>query len=470
MKYLTDIVSSVNQAMLSRWLHVYSTKQYLAPVQRIKLFQFLLGKTDFNKPSPASFSMLKKRVREDMYDFILTESPAHLYKTKPGQIELKVKKAVIVIEFLASKMALLECERSIKEHLKLAEEHELYEQVVQLLHLHRGIHVYKEHDYLLEEGSRKIRCFQEKRDLLYLAKEEFYKATREGMFKDISSLKTYHVHLQNLQSYHHNSSSNRIGLMYYILLSRHHDNQKEYEQALEAAMQVKALVHQSKGLQTNANFSRSFSDISRFQLLLGDLESSLSSAKQALNYANPNYQSGLMSAEQMFRLSIYRHDVSAAEKYLNLGLNHKAVRKNLAHSAKWSYYEVCCLFSKGRFLAAQNVLKLYVDKHGVSFDKEGWAFGVRLMHVMILIELRLFDKSALEIRNLHHQLKDVDDLSSRSLSIVHILDCLCKQHFEFKKSENLSQCFVRLQNEKWNPLSFELINFSEWLESKLISN
>jgi hypothetical protein len=467
MKYLTDIVSSVNQTMLKRWLHVYSTKQYLAPVQRIKLFQFLLGKTDFDKPSPASFSMLKKRVREDMYDFILTESPAHLYKTKPGQIELKVKKAVIVIEFLASKMALLECERSIKEHLKLAEEHELYEQVVQLLQLHRGIHVYKEHDYLLEEGSRKIRCFQEKRDLLYLAKEEFYKATREGMFKDTSSLKTYHVHLQKLKECHLRSSSSRVGLMYYVLLSRYHDQQKEYEQALQASLQVKELVHRSKGLQTNANYSRAYADLSRFYLLVEDMEASVSSAELAFQYANIKFQSGLMSIEQMFRLSLYTGELVASEKYLNMGVNHRKVQGDVSHRAKWSFYEVCFLFANKKYRAALKVMELYLEKHGVSFDKEGWAFGVRLMHVMILIELRLFDKSALEIRNLHHQLKDVDNLSSRSLSIVRILDCLCKNHFEFKKSESLSQCFVKLQNEKWNPLSFELINFTAWLESKL---
>lgn len=467
MKYLSDIIDNLNSKIVDDLWRRYQLKKYLKASRRELLLKSVLEKKAFLPASSSSFSHLKKKLKSDLYNTILSQPEGSIYKTHFAEVELKVKKALLVIEILYSKGAYLEAEKSLFEHLKIAKHYELFDQQLQFLEFIIDMKVFAEKGFDLEAHYKKQMAVRELQEKFLSSKKLYYLALKEVHFKDSVSSKRIKRYLFELKNLFEQTASVRIGFNYRLVELSFYNNNKQYKEALETANELKGLIYSSKILSSNANKSRVYSEIARLQMIFQDFEQSKKNTLDSLKYANKKSQSGLMSVEAMFKLSLFTNDLTASATYLYEGLKHKMVKKDVSYRAKWSYYEACQLFAEKKFTAANNVLRLYLEKHGVAFDKKGWAFGVRLLHLMLLINLKDFDKAALEIRNLHYQLKTVKKLPKRSELIIGVLDCAKKEHFEFKKSDGLGQCFLELQKEKWDPLSFELINFTEWLEAKI---
>lgn len=467
MKYLSDIVSNLNQKIVDGLWMYYQSKKYLKADTRQSLLKAIVEKKDFHPSSSSSLSHLKRKLKSDLYNTILSQSEESIYKTHFAQLELKVKKAIVVIEVLAAKGAFLEAVRSINEQLKLAEKYELYEQQVQFLELQIDLLAFSRKSFDLRGAFEKLSAAQGLRDKLLQAKKENYLALLEEHYKDTSNEENICKHLSRLKQLSEETKSVRIEMIYRLVLMRYHDNQKDYEKALSAAISMQGLIVNSKILSSNANISRICSEIARFQMIFQEFEESKKYTLESLRYANVKSQSGLMSIETVFKLSLFTNELHMASEYLSKGIHHEKVKRDVSFRAKWSYFEACQLFAEKKFIAAQSVLKIYLEKHGVAFDQEGWAFGVRLIYIMILIELKDVDKADLEIRNMHYQLKEVEELVKRTEIILNTLDYIKKNDFEFKTTERLKQFVFELKEGNWDPLSFELINFTEWLEGKM---
>lgn len=467
MKRLTDIIENLPSDIIKKTLTYYKGRSKEKTAKRIELLEAVLNGREVGRTSSGSFSHLKRRVRIDILNVLLQQSPDRIYKNLFAQTEVKVNKRIILAKILANFGLYSEAEKMLSDCLILAERFELVDECVRILELERSLFAFRDKSYNHFDRLELIKTYRIIQNDYHKACDAYYSALIDETFLDTSENLNIRKHLIELEKVFQKTSMVRVGLMYYVASIRYHDNKKDYAKALSLSLEVKGLVCENEIVGSRTNTSRINGEIAQYYLFFKEFEKSKRAAFLSYKYSSPKSQARLMAIESLFKCSFFMLNLNEGREELLKALDHPIVINNIAYRAKWSYFEACQLFYEKSYKASLSVLNLYVEKHGVSFDKEGWAFGVRLLKLLNLIEIEKISEFEKSLRNLKEFLSGTE-LNSRGQLILKALSYV-KNDLFFTKKDKAFEILRSLQGKdcEWDPLSFELVNFTLWFEHRL---
>lgn len=141
-------------------------------------------------------------------------------------------------------------------------------------------------------------------------------------------------------------------------------------------------------------------------------------------------------------------------------------------TGKRRYLKACTLFMQGKFHEALSIVS---ETNEIKNDAAGWNIGIRLLHILCLIELEELDDAVRKIDNLrkytrHNEKGPIG--SKRVYLICQLLGTLERRSFDFKSLYTEQQAlvdqlrFIHTSETRWQVKSFELIPFQDWLFAK----
>jgi hypothetical protein len=464
---MTGLIKKLPYEIIDQTIIFYRSKKKQKALSRIALLESYLKGGNVEKVSSSSFSHLNRRVRRDLYNTMMLQNENWLYKDLFAQNELKVNRAIIISKFLVTLGLYSDAKSLMSKSLVLAKKYELLDEHIRLMEMERAFFAFRDKSFNHERLLEELRLTRFLRDDFVKASDAYYLALVDKNFFDKAVKDRIYKQLLVLKEIYFRTSLSRVGLMYYIVSIRYYDNIKQYSKAFSLALEAKELITQSVVLSSKANISRIYGELAQYYLMFKDYEMSKESALLSYEYSNSKRQSGLMAIESLFKVALFTDRYDDSREVLSQGLKHPIVKKNIAFRARWSYYEACQLFSEKKYIAVKRVIRIHLEKKGVSFDKEGWGFGVRLLEVMSSFEQQKISEFEKSLRNLKDSLIG-NEISARAKCILKSLECLKEDKLLTNKSRFLEMIDqLKRPEAKWDPLCFELINFTAWLEGKL---
>jgi hypothetical protein len=173
----------------------------------------------------------------------------------------------------------------------------------------------------------------------------------------------------------------------------------------------------------------------------------------------------------LFLISLHAEHYEKAFFYLQEGFEY-VIKEDIEYiDQMWTLFEISYWFKSGKLGRAESQLKK-MDLGELRKDKQGWAIGLYYMDVLISLEQNDTDKAAYKLARFERYLSSLEKKPKRMLGVVKVLDSLLKYGMDFQAAaQKREKLFAHIQEGKgeyfWNPLAYELVEFSHWFNSKL---
>jgi hypothetical protein len=182
-----------------------------------------------------------------------------------------------------------------------------------------------------------------------------------------------------------------------------------------------------------------------------------------------------IAREHEFYACFYDKDYEQAGLLATELLNGSLTETGFFRLAKYEYLYANVLFKNAQYKEALQILQ---KNQEILKDKSGWNIGVRVLTIMSLIKLGHVDSAALNIENFRKHLERSSKelkIRDREKSILKLLQYMEKEGFMFdniKQVDNVNAAINKLKEhtkeQRWEPMSQELIPFHEWVESEMM--
>lgn len=248
--------------------------------------------------------------------------------------------------------------------------------------------------------------------------------------------------------------------------------QLEYYQMLRDFSKGRELCHNIIEIFENSLIATSVMKGSGYLQLANNylLEHDFKTAIKYCNLAEKYFKKGLLNhistLEVLFLAKFHSADYQAAFEIVDLVKNYPALYNNHINPAKWEYFRSTAMFMSGDFKGAYmnlpNSSKLYEDK-------EGWAIGLRILTIILLIKRELFSIADSEIDNLRRQISKVklsQLITKRTLLICKLMYQLPKSDYDWNKvcGSNEKEMVLLKSDDidyAWHARSSELIRMDK---------
>jgi hypothetical protein len=248
--------------------------------------------------------------------------------------------------------------------------------------------------------------------------------------------------------------------------------QLEYYQMLRDFVKGRQLCHRIIEIFDNSLIATSVMKGSGYLQLANNylLEHDFKAAIKYCSLAEKYFKKGLLNhistLEVLFLAKFHSADYQAAFEIVDLVKNYPALYNNHINPAKWEYFRSTAMFMSGDYKSSYmnlpNSSKLYEDK-------EGWAIGLRILTIILLIKRELYSIADSEIDNLRRQISKVklsQLVTKRTLLICKLIYQLPKHDYNWRKvCENNNKEMTLLQSADidyaWHARSSELIRMDK---------
>lgn len=260
---------------------------------------------------------------------------------------------------------------------------------------------------------------------------------------------------------------------YYHLLTDilHHQYKFEFDQALESCHRYLDLLKTEPAVKSDQRLGNAYFQMTEIALRMGNLEEAEKSVKETLAFFSPEETNYLIVLGSAFRTAFYQEDFEMAKKIVDEALAHPRLNASKMRSATWYYFHANLLFRTGNI---RDALKALNDATGLLADKLGWNIGFRLLEIMILFEAEHYDLLDTKILNMRQFVRRTHKESElyRPMQLISILMEWHKSSLDLKRASNaITRKIKNLEafheNIPFNPTSFELIRFENWMKEKL---
>ncbi len=247
--------------------------------------------------------------------------------------------------------------------------------------------------------------------------------------------------------------------------------QFEFDKALQSCRQYIELLRVEPAVQSQQRLGNANFQMSEISLRMGDLDQASQYMQEALSSFSPDETNYLIVLGTAFRIAFYRSDYDTAATIVKESLAHPRLGASKMRSATWNYFQASLLFRMGKFKEA---LKSLNNATALLSDKLGWNIGFRLLEIMIMFESGHYDLLDARILNMRQYVRRThkDSELYRPMQLISILMEWHKNSLDLRRGANAISRKIRNletfhRNIPFNPTSFELVRFEEWMKGKV---
>ena len=276
--------------------------------------------------------------------------------------------------------------------------------------------------------------------------------------------------IAELQVAYKKTNASLSGYYMHFLLMEYYLIQEDFKASIETGETLLHLIESRPAINSKPRLGFVNDDIAQNQLFTFNFEESLIRARKAQDYYSFNGYNFQMARETEFRALYYQGKLDDASAVVDELID---VSKDLDAPFQYDkrrYLKACVLYMQGQyrdsFLLLQDVIE-------VRDDKEGWNIGLRLLSIMNMIEMRLFDNADAQIEAMRkHVGRNTDVIRPRDEIILKLLMHLERASFNFEKVFNEQRDLLRQisQNEpdyRWEVKTPEMVVFQDWFTAKM---
>lgn len=482
MKTLTQLIQSLKPGevqLIRAYYKAQSTQEILKKHLLFDLIKNKQVKTDeeacriiYNKKPHAAYSLLKKRLKDDILNILLLQNSKYRFVTPFAQAEFDARRMIITGDILISRGNSLEGVKTLKQALMIAEKFELFNEIILLsdillMHLtyKQGIKEYHKYREIINNYIDRLIRYSRSKDYYFkIAAPTLFNLNKE---KQVITL--CNQAMNELKRDYEYTQSARIGYYYYYVCIFYYNIKKDYTNALLFSQKFLELIINNLSIYSKRNIADAYLQIGFISLQLGNYKQAIKNTEHALKNFKPGLINELTTLEVLFLACFYADDLQRANDILSRALHHPKLDSNEFLPAKWHYYRTCLLFKEKKFVEATHALN---DCAQLLHDRTGWLYGYKIMDILLAYENNTEFLIDNKIANFKKILRKQNGGSiERPKIILKILETLVRKHYDFKETAKIQKHYLSMLEETntdyaWEPMGYELIRFHDWFHSK----
>ncbi len=466
LKFITYYNSKNNISKSEELLKILATENSINPIN--------IQKQLYNKINNYAFNKLVERLNNKVLEVIIFDSNiSKNYYPERVKVIFDLKKKLIQSDVLSLKGLREDADDLCKKIISKAEKYELFDIVMSSLIIRqRFINIRKNKNELM-----KIQIGIETAESKYknIIKSQIVFNNITNKINVASENKSYFKELVNsiseLEKYYGEFKLDIVRYYFLFLKIEYYQIKGEFNVANEFLTEILNLIL-NKSIYSENRMGTALLNISNNNINLYNFNEAIEAAEKAKKYFPNNIYNQALVNEYLFYSYFYQEKFKEAELEINKLIQLPKVNITIFSINKWKLFWAAILFIKQDFLGCINVLN---DIPEIDKDKEGWNINKRLLLIISRIELGQFESADLQVVNLEKFLKRRSkntELNLRYSIIIKILIKLINCNIDFNFTyKSRAKYFALLNTEnsdlKWKLKSPELINFTQWFNSKI---
>lgn len=472
---LVGVLTRAEKFFVKRYLEAANSGQYS---RRLELFTFIEKEKEvtdemalamfYESKDPTAFVHLKARLKQDIYNALLT---LMVEKVDGATAVYYCRRLLTIATLLHQRNAQLNVQKVLKEIITIATQYELATEVIGALEMARTMDTARKNIKVFDKFSYQsqswIHVLQKQTD----AKTLFYKISIPNVQqknKEYLHQKNVLNHLERLDTLSRSDSKSNIA-DYYILSARvnGHLIRQEFDLAFFYAKELVSLL-ETPTFKHSSMLSSGYLVAANASIECKQFESCIAHCSNALFYANPKGVSFLSALELLFAAQLIQDPKEARNVSIQVEKQPR-LKSDVFIRSKWLYYRACLLFREENFPEALRIVR---DQTALFNDRTGWQLGLRLVHILILIEMDNLEMVEIRLQGYRQHLKRHKEPNTiRYRAILNLLTNLKKWNFDYKKTvvqhiEVLKELIEGRGPFYRDPVAFEMIPFDWWLLKK----
>ena len=486
---LLSIVNALSPAEAKLVRHFYKLKNYGEQKKRAELFDIIFNKkiTDDKQAAKAlgysnqasAFKNLKVRLKSDVLSILLMQECSSKFSTPYAQAMFSCKRSLMQGEILMSRGIYDEALDMLKKAAKQAKKFELFGEQVLIEDLARNHLALRNKASAFEEISSSIEESYSRLGQLLEVKKKHYEINIPGLLA-IDSFDEYRVKgmqiMNELSKVSNMSSSSRVKLFHDLTSLHYFSSIHDFDSALQHATRLLKAVETDTVVMSKSNQAGVNMELANIYLNVGKYEKAIAHASNAVELFKPGMINQLHSYVILFFAHFRNNDMTNASKVIRIALDHRLV-KNQERSLMASRLHLLragLAFSEGDYELSAAILR---ENAELVQDKEGWMPGYFLLDSLILLEKEEVDLATFRIEAFRKLLRrhGLDKKEYRIWEITSLLRQLVRENCDYtklvkKQNRNINMLTEAKANFYFNPASYEVIRFDQWLLKKGFGN
>jgi len=436
--------------------------------KRLRLFELLVDKEVtcssqaskrlYNCKSHSAFSHLKKRLEEDILNFMIL-----LSSDDPGLIEssgkeIKCRKTLLQGKILLARGMQNNGLSLMQKTSKMAEQYEFPDlnlAACDMLRRYEGISKQK---YYSDSIQKAFKIFSK----ILKAKEINCRFNNPAPENNDAATDNYSS-LPNWNAKFQPEQSKRAYFWYEMALIDHNIQEKEYELANEQAQQLIAYLDLERALNCTLKKAQVLLKLSETEIQLGRYHLALHPARLARQLQEQNNLIFTRAVQLEFNAGFNAGEFDMAEQTLSLMQSQKHDSSDLP----WNVLKAALYFARGRYDLVGKTL------HQTNYKREHKAnigLSVGLLELLNILEMQDYDWFEYKMDSFRKKLKKVKTIICPRLPEIYgLMRSLVKCNYNYKNTVSHQQSHLaELTSYHWDPLGYELINVADWIKSKTV--
>lgn len=430
----------------------------------------------YNKKPNSTFSQLKRRLKNDLLQFIfLFESEEEESTEKIDTAKIKCTNLILQSDILKNRELFEESLNVLKKAEALAQKYEFFDLLLTIND--RMVIYYKMSGEFkqLDKCRKKIKRNQDYLNL-YIQMKYFYQEVKlfefHGFINDNdrkqNSLENWKSITSKLDRVNYNNHVSSIKYWHLKVLMQFQIFNKNYIEAHKLAINSKDLIEENQYLFPDLYKAKVYLDIAKINVYLKEYDISLKMAKKALQTKENKDHIKVRAYELFFYVYMVKGEYNDA---LNVILHSEKFYMNNVNNDlkyKWFYFKANVKFMQEDY---SDSMKCLQQINLAKYDRN-FIICYKILELMIIAEFEDYSWYENKMENFRKLLSPYRNGElQRCLKIYQVLKSLLETNFNFKKtlqleSENLISIYNDYTPHSQNPIGYEIIRLDEWLKGK----
>ncbi len=470
MEKLSRLIKSLKSSEIQLIEDFYKAKYNgnAAENKRLQLFKSIAtGKvhnneeaTDllYNQKKNSALSHLKKRVEEDILNFLLFDF-SYCGLSEATREELHCNKMLLQGKMLLAKGIWEEGISLLEKTSQLSEKYEftdikLASDDILRTYNNKKCQQYNQH---IEKSMGDYRKMLKAKGISLMFAREFGISQNEKSIENITS---------NQEKYAKTDRPKKVIFWNKMALLQYYKNEHDFENAKKYALELLENLHADPKVFSDFTFAQANLELAKILIYLKDYNNALLRSENAIQLF-PNTSIEYVQGLQVYYFANFRSGkIKIAESAVEIALNHPLVKDVL--KSKWILLNAALMFVQKRF----SVVNRMIYTQNTEKNDAYWEIGSKILEMLNILETEDFDWFEYKVESLRKRMKSLRNKSNDRIKIFYcLLKTLVRTNYDYNatvttEKQNLDLLLSNKLTLTWDPMGYELINIRDWFLNK----
>ncbi len=239
-----------------------------------------------------------------------------------------------------------------------------------------------------------------------------------------------------------------------------------YEEGKAAALKARQLIADHQGLRSRQRLAEPPYQLAIHELKFQHFDAAYQAFSEARPFLKPHSQSFFLLSTMMLYPLVYQRRYEEARQEGNRIADMVREGNFAGHERVLEladYLLACVAYFQGNLKAARRRLSVLDELHQ---DKSGWATGIRIFEVVLLVELGEMEMAEQRVESLRKHMKRHPG-NEREELLVKLLRGQARIFFSFEGAAGENEILEQLESTvPWDPVGHEVVRVDEWFRKK----